>query len=355
MSRFSRRVLPVLGCIFYCSCSGAPPSEESVDSPASAELWVTYEGTEGPGAGRHIVLVSGDEEYRSEEALPMLARILALRHGFKCTVLFAVDPEGGFIDPNNQTNIPGLEALDSADLMILFTRFRELPDEQMSHIADYVDSGRPIIGIRTATHAFNYTRNLSSPYAKYDFRSEQWPGGFGRQVLGETWISHHGRHKEESTRGVVNAEEKEHPVLRGVDDIWGPTDVYGVTELPEGSRVLVWGQVLTGMMPDDPPLDGPKNDPMMPLAWIREYSRNGANPSRVFSTTAGASVDLQSEGLRRLLVNASYWGLGLEDEIPTKSDVEIVGDYEPSFYGFHNEEGYWREKGLRPAGFRLDD
>ena len=115
---------------------------------------VVYEGDAGPGKGKHIVLVSGDEEYRSEEALPQLGKILARHHGFKCTVLFAIDPETGTIDPT-ASNIPGLEALDSADLMVIFTRFRDLPDEQMKHIVDYLDAGKPVVGIRTATHAFN--------------------------------------------------------------------------------------------------------------------------------------------------------------------------------------------------------
>src|SRR5579864_8627142 len=111
--------------------------------------WVVYEGSDGPGKGKHIVLVSGDEEYRSEEGLPQLAKILAKRHGFKCTVLFAIDPADGTINPNNQDNIPGLEALKTADLMLIFTRFRDLPDEQMKLVVDYVESGRPIIGLRT--------------------------------------------------------------------------------------------------------------------------------------------------------------------------------------------------------------
>src|SRR4029078_5034226 len=85
---------------------------------------VVYEGGEGPGKGKHIVLVSGDEEYRSEEALPQLAKILAKHHGFKCTVLFAINPDDNSIDPNKNNNIAGLEALKTADLMILFTRFR---------------------------------------------------------------------------------------------------------------------------------------------------------------------------------------------------------------------------------------
>src|SRR5207253_5486188 len=117
------------------------------------------------------VLVSGDEEYRSEEALPQLAKILARHHGFKCTVLFAVDPKDGTINPNVNNNIPGLEALKTADLMVIFTRFRDLPDEQLKHIVDYVESGKPIIGLRTATHAFNL--KASKSYGRYSWQNKE--------------------------------------------------------------------------------------------------------------------------------------------------------------------------------------
>src|ERR1041384_7936195 len=112
--------------------------------------WVVYQGKSGPGEGKHIVFLSGDEEYRSEEALPMLAKILAVRHGFKCTVLFAVNPATGLIDPVTLNNIPGIEALDSADLCVMALRFRELPDDQMKHFVDYLNAGKPIIALRTS-------------------------------------------------------------------------------------------------------------------------------------------------------------------------------------------------------------
>ena len=156
---------------------------------------------------KHIVLISGDEEYRSEEALPQLAKILSTRHGFHCTVLFAIDKQTGDINPDQRDNIPGLEALESADLMVIFTRFRDLPDSQMKHIVDYVESGRPIVAMRTATHAFELK---SSPtYARYSWNSSEWPGGFGEQVLGSTWVTHHGKHGVQSTRGIlVKGEER---------------------------------------------------------------------------------------------------------------------------------------------------
>lgn len=318
-------------------------------SVASADTpWVVYPGGDGPGAGRHIVLIAGDEEYRSEEVMPMLGQILAVRHGFRCTVLFSINPEDGTIDPNNQNNIPGLEHLADADMMIIATRFRHLPDDQMKHIAEFVNSGKPILGLRTATHAFNYPGDSTSPFAKYSFRSQNWPGGFGQQVLGETWINHHGRHKFESTRGVINDKFADHPILKGVQDIWGPTDVYGIRNLTEEAKVLVFGQVLEGMEPGDKPVEGEKNNPMMPLVWTKTFTGETGKTAKIVCTTMGASVDLVSEDLRRLLVNACYWALGLEDKIPNRANVDYVQPFEPTFYGF----GEFK-KGMKPSDFAL--
>jgi hypothetical protein len=230
-------------------------------------------------------------------------------------------------------------------MMVLFTRFRELPDEQMKYIVDYTNSGKPVMGLRTATHTFSYSRNLQSPYAKYSFNSEEFDGGYGRQVLGETWINHHGHHGKESTRGVIDAEMRDHPILRGVEDVWGPTDVYGTTTLAGDSQVLLHGQVLVGMEPSDPPKSDP---PTMPLAWTKTYTGEQGAASRVFCTTMGASVDLESAGLRRLLVNACYWCMGLENQIPDKSQVDYVDEYNPTFFGF----GTFR-RGMRPSDFSL--
>jgi hypothetical protein len=319
------------------------------EAAALADPPLVYRGGDGPGKGKHVVLICGDEEYRSEETLPQLARILARHHGFTCTVLFALDPKDGTINPNI-SNIPGLEALDKADLMILFLRFRDLPDEQMKHIVDYVESGRPIIGLRTSTHAFNIRPGKT--YARYSFKSPEWPDGFGRQVLGETWISHHGAHGKQSTRGILAKGQENHPILRGIrdGDIWGPTDVYGVRlPLPGDSLPLVLGQVLTGMKPTDPPVAGKQNDPMMPIAWTRTWTGPAGKPARVFTTTMGASQDFESEGLRRLLVNATYWALGMEEQIPEKSNVAVVGQFQASPF---KSNGF--RKGVKPADLAID-
>ena len=299
----------------------------------AADPWVVYDGFEGPGKGKHIVLISGDEEYRSEEALPQLGKILAKRHGFKCTVLFAVDRATDAISPKTVNNIPGLESLKTADLMLLFTRFRDLPDGQMRHIAAYVEAGKPIIGVRTATHAFNIPEGKT--YAKYSWQSKEWEGGFGRQILGETWINHHGNHGKESTRGIVAPGAADHPIVRGCEDIWGETDVYEVRlPLPGDCKPLVLGQVLSGMEASDKPVEGLKNDPLMPIAWTKTYKGTQGRTGRVFTTTMGSGTDLLSEGFRRLLVNACYWCIGLEDKIPARANVEFVGEYKPSPFSF---------------------
>lgn len=313
----------------------------------AAEPWVVYQGTAGPGQGKQIVLISGDEEYRSEEELPQLAKILALRHGFRTTVLFAIHPASGTIEPTVLDNIPGLEALESADLMILATRFRDLPDAQMKYIDQYVQSGRPILALRTATHAFKIPQGKT--YARYSFDSKEWDGGFGRQILGETWVSHHGNHGVESTRGVIAPGAETHPILRGCEEIWVPTDVYTV-RLPmrEGCQPLVLGQVLEGMQPTDKPVTNAKNQPMMPVAWIKTYAGAQGQTGRVFTTTMGSAVDLSNEGFRRLLVNASYWCVGLESQIPARAEVALVGSYEPTFWGFGKHR-----PGLKPDEYRL--
>lgn len=301
---------------------------------------ITFEGKAGPGKGKTIVLLGGDEEYRSEEGLPQLAKILSERHGFKCTVVFAVNKQTGEIDPNTPDNAPGIEALDSADLCIMLTRFRRWPDDQMKHFADYVAAGKPIIGLRTSTHAFN---GLKGTYA--DFNS------FGKNVLGEGWVSHWGKHKSEATRGIIEDAAKSDPLLRGVSDLFGTTDVYEAHP-PADAKILVRGQVLKGMNPTDAPAEYRKstaskqeqgiNDPMMPVVWTREVKNAAGKTNKTLCTTMGAATDLTNEGLRRLVVNAAYSFTGLE--VPEKADVTVVGTYDPTFYGFG---GF--KKGVKPA------
>jgi hypothetical protein len=223
----------------------------------TSDQWQVYAGGEGPGAGKRVVLVSGDEEYRSEQALPQLAKILTKRHGFETVVLFAQDPEAlGIINPNYTSNIPGLEALRDADLMIIATRFRDLPDDQMKEVDDYLKSGRPVIGLRTATHAFNFPAESKWAHYSFNYQGDKsaWEGGFGQAILGTSWVAHHGWHKKESARGII---KDAHTITRGIESgsIWSAADVYTVRD-PLGADAVpvVYGEVLTGMNPDDEPI-----------------------------------------------------------------------------------------------------
>ncbi len=313
---------------------------------AADPQWIHFDGqASGVGSGKHVVFISGDEEYRSEEALPQLAKIWSKHHGFECTVLFAINPKTGEINPDESSNIPGLEALAKADLMVIATRFRALPDDQMKYIVDYVDAGKPVIGMRTATHAFNFPGDSKSSYKHYGwtYGGDEFKQGFGRQVLGETWISHHGNHGSESTRGIIA--DTAHPIVKGIKDgeIWGPSDVYGVRlPLTGDGHAVVLGQIVSGMKPEDAAVTDKRNDPMMPIAWTRTF-----NDGRVFTTTMGAATDLENAALRRLLLNASLWCLKLEDKITPDLNVELVGEYHPTPFGFGKYI-----KGKRPADYQ---
>jgi type 1 glutamine amidotransferase len=311
--------------------------------------WIQYKGTDGPGKGKNIVFVSGDEEYRSEEALPMLAAILSKKYGFTSTVLFSIDPKSGMVDPMVLNNIPGLDHLQSADLMVIFTRFRELPDNQMKYIDEYIASGKPVVALRTATHAFNYKENKNSQYSKYDFQSKAdgWEDGFGRAILGETWVAHHGKHGHEGTRGLIDGVQQnaKNRILNGVRDIWCSTDVYTVRKLTGDAEPLVYGQSTKGMT-SDAPVNLDKS--IMPVAWTKSYTGASGKKGRVFTTTMGAAIDFVNEDLRRLLVNACFWAAGLENEIPEKADVNFISDYKPTMFGID-----LFKKGFYPSKFEL--
>ena len=304
--------------------------------------WLTYPGEDGPGKGKHIVLIAADQEYRSEQAMPMMAKVLGKHHGFDCTVLFGVNDKGE-VDPTMPVypekgkeaefkthNIPGLEHLSSADLVIFFPRLLTLPMEQQELIVAYLDSGKPVIALRTANHGFR--GNL--PY-KIDGKNIN----FGNDILGGSFMGHHGRWHADSTRGTVVEAMKDHPIVRGVSDIWGPSDVYRTykegTSLPDGCTALVWGQPLMGRQPEDAP--NTKKEPL-PVVWIKDWKTSTGKTARVFHSTMGSARDLQSTGLRRLVINAAYWGMGLEEKITADRSVEFVGPYAPLASGFNYEQ-----------------
>ena len=301
------------------------------------DLWLTYPGSKGPGKGKHVVLIAAEQEYRSEQSMPMLAKVLSSHHGFDCTVLFSVNEKGEvdptvpapFKDKEKRHNIPGLDHLEKADCVIWISRFMHLPEDQMQHFYDYFDSGKPLIALRTANHGF--WGGLK--YRKGDKNVSL------RDLLGGTFMGHHGGWHREATRGVIVPENRKHPILSGVGDIWGTSDVYRChndkNPFPEDCKSLVLGQPLINLEKDAPP--NTKKEPL-PVAWTKTWTGNKGLESRIFHFTMGSARDLENDGVRRMTVNAVYWGLGLEKAIEPDRSVAIIGDYKPLKAGFNYEK-----------------
>ena len=304
---------------------------------AKEDAWLHYAGAEGPGAGKHVVLIAAEQEYRSEESMPMLARVLSKHHGFDCTVLFSVNEEGQvdptmpapFEDRSRRHRIPGLEKLKSADCVIWLSRFMQLEDDQKDLFHEYFDSGKPLLALRTANHGFWGGK----PY-QVDGKNVSL-----RDLLGGTFQGHHGGWHREATRGVIVETNQDHPILTGVGDIFGTSDVYRCHNekfpFPEDCSALVLGQPLVNLSPDAEP--NTDKEPL-PVAWTKTWRGNQERETRIFHFTMGSAEDFENEGVRRLTINGVYWGLGLEDAIQADRSVEIVGDYKPKKAGFNYKE-----------------
>ncbi len=322
--------------------SGAESSPRAATNP----MWLSVKGQSGPGSGKHIVFIAAEQEYRSEQSMPMLAEILATHHGFNCTVLFGMNEEG-LIDPTmpvypkkgNEAafkphTIPGLELLKKADLVIFKHRLLTLPLDQQQRIVSYLDSGKPIIGIRTANHGFR--RPLP-----YKINGKQVRIG---DLLGGTFLEHHGNWHQDSTRGELVGAMRDHPILRGVSEIWGPSDVYRTyrrgESLPKDCTALVYGQPLIGR--EQYGEANPKKIPL-PVAWIKHWQTSQGQSAKVFHSTMGSARDLENPGLRRLLINAAYWCLDLEAHIKADSNVTPISNYKPLPSGFN-----YQKLGVKP-------
>lgn len=264
----------------------------------------------------HIVFVTGDEEYRSEESMPMLARILLRELDCRITVLYSLD-KNGYVDPNATDNLPGTEALKTADLMVIFTRFRNLPDPQLQPILDYAESGKPIVGFRTATHAFRYENDPSKAHL-----NEEWP----LKVFGQKWITHHG-HFDDGQNPLTSVSllqnQKDHPILRGVKPFSAYSWLYHVQgkghELSGDSQPILTGTALKSAHRDAYPLTNP-------VAWTKTYTGTSGKPARVFFTTLGHPYDFKDESMRKLALNGIFWALGKESQIPqdgVKADFAV--------------------------------
>lgn len=235
----------------------------------------------------HVVFVVGDHEYSSEVTMPLLAAELARRYGLRTTVLQSAP------DQNGETDLPGLEALASADLAVFYLRWRRLPAAQVAHIEAYLRSGKPVIGFRTSSHAFNYPKG--DPL-------EGW-NAFGAEAFGTPpgWGADGHRHCGHrcSTEVAVIPAARRHPVLAGVQ---GPFRVRSWLYVtlprwpPADATPLLVG---TAIDPEKPTDDNP-------VAWTWKNRHGG----RAFFTTLGHPEDFRAEPLQRLVVNAVHWALG---------------------------------------------
>ena len=276
-------------------------------------MWLTYSGAKAPenspGKGKHIVLIAAEQEYRSEQSMPMLARILSEQHGFDCTVLFSVNEQGQvdptlpapFKDKTKRHNIPGLKYLGDADCLIWISRFMHLPDEQMDHFHNYFDSGKPIIALRTANHGFMGGKK---------YLKDGKPVGL-RQLLGGTFMGHHGGWHRESTRGIIVEENKSHPILIGVKDIWGTSDVYRChnekNPMPDDCTPIVLGQPLISLEPDAPA--NADKEPL-PVAWTKTWIGDKGKRSKVFPLHDGVGQGFRKRGRSKIDSQRSLLGLG---------------------------------------------
>ncbi len=284
----------------------------------------------------HIVFVMGDEEYRSEESMPMLAQIAHREMGAKISLCYPLDEKGN-VDPNRQDHIAGLEALETADLMVMFTRFRALPENELKYITDYAETGKPIIGFRTSTHAFLYEKDSS-----LQRMNDQWP----TKVFGQQWITHHG-HFDDGANPLTSVsliKDKQHAILRDIAPFEAYSWLYhvhgGDWNLYGDSDPLLMGNSLksnherAGNL-DKFPLDNP-------VAWTKTYTGTSGKTAKVFFTTLGHPYDWKNENMRRLAMNAIHWVL--DQEIPKDLKVDFVSPYEPNNSGF----GKKFKKNLKP-------
>ncbi len=292
---------------------------------------LVYEGDEGIGKGKHIVFIANDHEYRSEQTCPAMAKILAKRHGFKCTVLFGVDENGNI--KAGSAPVPGMKALKDADLLFFFTRFMNLPDDQADLLVDYFERGGPAVGIRTSTHCFN---GQEGKWAKLNFNheGEDYLGGLGEQIFGNTWHrergqDHYGTNHATGALVTPVASAKDHPINSGVGPIHSWCGAYR-SRPPADATPLVEVQVLDKLAPGGEPVE---EKPLVSAGWTRDFyvaPSGEKKDARVVYLSFGTSEDLHDEDARRSFVNACLWAGGMEDEIKPDLNVDLVGGFAPS-------------------------
>ena len=252
-----------------------------------------------------IVFVTGDHEYSGEFTLPLVAAELEKNYGFRTKVLKASPNQ------NAEKNIPGLEALQEADLAVFYLRWRQLPPDQLEYIDKYLKSGKPVMGFRTSTHSFNFPKgDASEKWNAFGEFALNAPPGWG----GKAAHTHYG-HESSTDVSVIEAAKK-HPILTGVTPNFHVRSwLYRV--LPDyptkGSEWLLMGKAVN---PDKAAIENP-------VAWTGTNSFGG----KVFTTTMGHPEDFQVESFQRLVVNAIHWELGKNVPKKWKGKIDLNVPY----------------------------
>ena len=260
----NRRLLSLLALCLALSASAAAPAKQPT-----------------------IVLISGEYEYHSAETLPVFKKFLEASYPLHCVYL--ARPAA-----TNEQTIAGLEALDTADLAVIFIRRMTLPEDQLARFRKFADAGKPIVGIRTASHAFQNWK--------------EWD----RDVLGGNYQMHHGGQFLPMIRVVPEA--RSHALLQGVPAEFKTSgSLYKNAPLPAASVPLLLGTI--------------EGKPTEPVAWTHSYKGG-----RVFYTSLGHPADFEVPAFRQLIVNAIYWGLNQPVPAaakaaakPAKASVKRVG------------------------------
>jgi type 1 glutamine amidotransferase len=247
-----------------------------------------------------VVFVIAENEYDADKTLPEFARELENNYGLSCEFALGV-PKTNIAKERN--NIAGLQTLQSTDLAVIFVRRRVLPAEQMKYLRDYIKSGKPLIGLRTASHAFALRSE------RVQAGSVDWPE-FDAEVLGGNYHGHHGNKAEDGPRTYVWVKpgKESHPILNGVpsDEFYVRSWLYKTSPLTKTTTVLMMGRV------DD-------RKPHEPVAWTNAHIGGG----RVFYTSLGHPDDFKLPAFRRLLLNAIFWAM--EKPVPkVKVKVEAT-------------------------------
>ncbi len=298
-----------------------------------------------------VLFLTGDEEYRSEESMPMIAKILEREIGFETVIGYSLN-EKGEIDPNAAESLTRMEELDDADLLVMFLRYRRPTKKQFQHFLDYIESGKPIVALRTSTHAFRFADGAGLDHWGYQNDPKQihsLAGGESvRDLLGQTWVTHHG-HFDDGDNPLTEVKIAEgaasHPILRGVEPFQAYSWLYhvqgGGDTIAGDPTILLEGKSLRSQHEEKGNLD--RYPLENPVAWTKSY---GNKPdSRVFTTTLGHPYDFKVESMRKLVLNGILWALGREGEIPAEGvDASLDEPYEPNNSGF----GEKFKKGMRP-------